>query len=263
MAGGIALVVVAAGLVGGRALGIWGDDGPVATPGPSPMPAEPVDPFAGTPAEDFAEGADGIVLPEAEPIGDFTADEVAEALELVRDALIAARLDPAMLVKHDGDVLLDRLAPGQRQTVVAAFESGDFGRFATQIADNAVLAPAEPRVHGRLSYEITTAGAFDTPILQVVSRFVWVYAFEPVEDGLSPHLVVVRDELTWEVTVGHPWPKAAEGAWLPVADSHVWGADCAVYDDGIVRPAGESAALLGDQAGIFDPDQPLDTSDTC
>lgn len=102
LAGGLVLVLGVLSLVGLRAVGVWGsgaDPVPGAT-GAVGTPTMP-SPFAGTPAEGFAEGAAGIVLPPAEPVGDFTADAVAEALTQVRQALVAARLAPGMLVDHD------------------------------------------------------------------------------------------------------------------------------------------------------------------
>ncbi|HEY8474515.1 MAG TPA: hypothetical protein VIL37_18015, partial [Natronosporangium sp.] len=100
LASGCALVLVAALLVGTRWFGLWGSE-PEPEAQPSPSASAPPSPFAGTPAEEFAEGAEGIELPPAEPVGDYTADQVQKALEQVREALIAARLDESMLVEHD------------------------------------------------------------------------------------------------------------------------------------------------------------------
>jgi hypothetical protein len=63
----------------------------VAAPGVPGGP--PADPFAGTPAEQWPEGAAGIALPAAAPAGDFTAAQVAAAEQTTRNILIAAQLD--------------------------------------------------------------------------------------------------------------------------------------------------------------------------
>lgn len=250
VAGGIAAVLVAAGLVGGRVLGVWDFDEPATSPQPSPTPTERVDPFAGTPAEDFAEGADGIVLPEAEPIGDFTADEVAEALELVRDALIAARLDPAVLVNHDLKPLLTVMAADQQAALEKAIEANGYGPFPTRIDRAAALTPELPRAAGDFAYEEIIVGPPDASLLQVETRFVWVY---PFEGGL----VVVRDVLVWEARLGRPWLEASRGLWLADGFSVAWGAECDAKR--VLRPA--TAAPTA--AAIFDPEQPLDAVPSC
>jgi hypothetical protein len=251
MAGGIAVLLVAAGLAGSRVLGWWGDDEPAARPQPSSSPTQ-IDPFAGTPAEDFAEGADGIVLPEAEPIGDFTADEVAEALEQVREALIAARLDPTVLVDHDLEPLVGVVAPNHQPALEAAIDSAALGPFPTLVASGATLRPEPPRVKGRITYEFATAGAQESPIVQVVTRFVWVYAFES-------SLVVARDDLVWEVVLGRPWGESSYGLWLADAEANAWGVDCRVYPE-VLRPG--TIAKLTDTS-VFDPEQPLDAVPGC
>jgi hypothetical protein len=256
-----ALVLIAAGLVGSRILGIWGDSDPDAQPTASPT--EPPSPFAGTPAENFAEGAAGIELPPAEAAGDYTADQVAEALEQVREALIAARLDESMLVEHDPDNFLATLAPDHRRAQQLTFGSADFAEFATQVADDAQLAPVTPRVEGSLSYEAATAEG-DLGVIEVTTRFVWVYAFERRDVQVGGDLVVVRDELTWVFQEGYPWTEDSEGLWLAEEASRVWGADCEVADDGEVLPDNDPVATLAERAEvIFDPEQPLDAAGGC
>jgi hypothetical protein len=252
VAGGSAAVLVAAALAGSRVLGWWGDDEPAAGPQPSHTPTEPVDPFAGTPAEDFAEGADGIVLPEAEAVGDFTADEVADALEQVREALIAARLDPAVLVDHDLEPFLAALASDQASAVQAAIEASGYGPFPTLVASGAVLAPEQPRVEGYIAYEAATAGPRDSPIINVVSRFVWVYPFDPF-------LVVIRDELIWEVAVVRPWIESSRGVWLADVTANAWGVDCD-YQRGTLRPVDGASPI---SAAVFNLEQPVEPSPGC
>jgi hypothetical protein len=261
LAGVLVLILVAVGVVT-RLLGVWGpESGPEPEAAPSPSPTEAPSPFAGTPAEEFAEGEAGIVLPEAEPMGDFSAEEVAEALELVREALVAARLDQSMLVEHDPESFLSALAPDQRGGRAEQFESGEFGAFATQVAEDAGLAPVPPRVQGEISYDVATVQA-DRELIEIVSRFTWVYAFEPVGNR-PPDLVVVRDELVWRVR-GELWLESSRGLWLSEESAQAWGADCDPYEEGLVRPDDQQmTTLLNEPEAIFDPDQPLDSVEGC
>jgi hypothetical protein len=264
LAAAVVVVLVAVGLVGGRLLGFWGpDDDPAAQPTASPTPTGPPSPFAGTPAEDFAEGADGIELPQAEAVGDYTADQVAEALEQVREALIAARLDESMLVDHNPTAFLAALAPDHRPAQQRVFDEAAFAEFATQVAEDAQLAPEIPRVAGDLSYEAATAEG-DLAVIEVTSRFVWVYAFETADDQFGGDLVVVRDELVWVFQEGYPWTEDSQGLWLADEAAGVWGADCDTVADGELLPDDDPVADLTAQAEmIFDPEQPLDAAGSC
>lgn len=264
LAGGLVLVLGLVSLVGLRVLGVWTPRSPgpaaEATAGPG-MPAPP-SPFAGTPAAGFAEGAAGIVLPPVEPVGDFTADYVAEALTQVRQALVAARLAPGMLVDHDPGPLVGLVADAQQPAMREAFDSATFATFATQVADGAVLMPAPPRVAGEISYRATTAER-DLPVLEVVSNFVWVYAFQPPDAARAgATIVVVRDALRWEGRYDRAWLESSRGMWLADAASYGWGVDCDAYQKGLIRP-GRFADPAQHVAVAFDPERPLPSGDGC
>src|SRR5215470_6471979 len=57
----------------------------------------PADPFTGTPADGWADGAAGIVTPKASSAGGFSAAQVAAAYAITRKLLLAAALDPKTL----------------------------------------------------------------------------------------------------------------------------------------------------------------------
>jgi hypothetical protein len=61
----------------------------------SPVDANgpPADPFSGTPAEHWANGAAGIAIPAARAHGPYTAAQVRSAYETTRELLIAGNLD--------------------------------------------------------------------------------------------------------------------------------------------------------------------------
>ncbi|MER6959428.1 hypothetical protein [Streptomyces sp. NPDC000618] len=54
-------------------------------------------PFRGSPALQWADGAAGIVLPAAKPVGSLSKAQVAQALELTQKLLVDANLDPVTL----------------------------------------------------------------------------------------------------------------------------------------------------------------------
>ncbi|MFF4191860.1 hypothetical protein [Nonomuraea sp. NPDC001831] len=66
-----------------------------------PVPANPVaadDPFAGSPAEHYADGAAGLVMPAAKALGGLSKADVAKGLERTRALLAAALLDRETLL---------------------------------------------------------------------------------------------------------------------------------------------------------------------
>jgi hypothetical protein len=64
----------------------------------SPLTGASSDPFAGTPADHWGDGAVGIVLPAAGPVGGYTAAQVESAYVMTRKLLAAAFLDRKTLL---------------------------------------------------------------------------------------------------------------------------------------------------------------------
>jgi hypothetical protein len=86
---------------------------------PDPL-GPPADPFTGTPADHWADGAAGIVLPAAEPIGPYTKSQVKYAYQTTRAMLAAAELDKQTLLGGAPTAFADVLNSQQR----AAFLGG-------------------------------------------------------------------------------------------------------------------------------------------
>lgn len=72
---------------------------PTAAPSGDAFPDRPTlkDPFRGSPAVRWADGAAGIVPPEAKAVGGMSKEQVAHALRSTKEVLVAANLDPATL----------------------------------------------------------------------------------------------------------------------------------------------------------------------
>ncbi|MQY12305.1 hypothetical protein SRB5_24380 [Streptomyces sp. RB5] len=111
--------VAAAALTGRLGLPGSGGDTDTGIPAPSvPVRAEPLPdtptlarPFSGSPAEDYADGAAGIVLPKARPVGRMSVQQVDFALRRTRDLLVAASLDPSVLEGGRPDAALALIDP--------------------------------------------------------------------------------------------------------------------------------------------------------
>ncbi|MCX4988996.1 hypothetical protein [Streptomyces sp. NBC_00568] len=70
-------------------------------------------PFAGSPAERWADGAAGIVVPKATPVGSLTKEQVATALRQTKNLLVGANLDPATLRGERPEAAIAVLDPRQ------------------------------------------------------------------------------------------------------------------------------------------------------
>nr|WP_067271071.1 hypothetical protein [Streptomyces jeddahensis] len=125
----VALVAMKPSLLPGAPFGFAADDAaapatplppetaqPTAAPSDEDFPGAPTlaQPFAGSPAERYADGAEGIVLPEAEPVGSLTKAQVAFALKQTKKLLVDANLNPATLRGDRPETALGVIEPLQK-----------------------------------------------------------------------------------------------------------------------------------------------------
>jgi hypothetical protein len=200
--------------------------------------AKPASPFAGTPAEAYPAGEAGITLPKATAVTGFTAAEVGTSLQKVRRAMIAARLDQAMLIAHNPKPLLAMVSPGQRDSLAGWFRDRRFSSLATWIYPAVHLDPrSRPRVSGRVTYASAKVQGIQT--LQITTNFVWVYAFT----GTTRPLVTVHDEVRWEFPKPATTVAKDRGLWVAQVDAYQYGIDCALAKQGMLAPTPQTAAL--------------------
>ncbi|MFI7135350.1 hypothetical protein ACIBQ1_57535 [Nonomuraea sp. NPDC050153] len=76
---------------------------------------EPTSPFAGSPAEKYAEGAAGFVMPEAKALGGLSKKDVAKGLKLTRELMSAAFLDKKTLLGGKPAAFIKLLDPEFRE----------------------------------------------------------------------------------------------------------------------------------------------------
>ncbi|GAA2745155.1 hypothetical protein [Kitasatospora cinereorecta] len=148
-------------------------------------------PWAGSPAEGWPVGAAGFALPEAQAIGVFSADQVAAQLQLVKDYLTAANLDPAVIAGGRPDAALGLMERQQQDRATAALgqpsEEHDpttwFSRFDPR---EAIQVGDAVRVQGFMTLE----GDGDKGVL-VHTDYTYVYPVRPgpeaAKRAVSPH----------------------------------------------------------------------------
>ncbi|WP_371518298.1 hypothetical protein [Kitasatospora sp. NBC_01300] len=140
-------------------------------------------PWAGSVAEGWPNGAEALVLPDAQATGAFSAEQVGAQLQLVKDYLTAANLDPqviaggrpeaalALLDREDRDRAINALANPSKDTDPTTWFSRFDQREAVQVGDTV-------KVQGRITFE----GDGDKGLL-VHADFSYVYAMRPGPDA--------------------------------------------------------------------------------
>ena len=170
----VAVVAMRPSLIPGDPFGSGSPDSAAA----SPLPAETAaptgppgatdpetptldEPFAGSPALRWADGASGIVLPKAGAVGQIPGGRVEKALQLTKRLLVGANLDP-------------KTVRGERPAAALA-----------------VLDPKQPELFDDLNRSLRTPDEDHDP-LSMFSRF------DPAEVGLVGDVIKTRGRMTFK-----------------------------------------------------------------
>jgi hypothetical protein len=158
----------------------------------SPVDANgpPADPFSGTPAEHWANGAAGIAIPAARAHGPFSAARVRSAYETTSEMLIAGNLDwptlrggapkafEKLLIKSE----LKQFLAGLHSTRVDKNGEAENTRgwITTFAPGSATFVTTVVKVHGTMKASvIRESGA---PVLRITVDYIFVYVVEPPGD---------------------------------------------------------------------------------
>ncbi|MET8845783.1 hypothetical protein [Amycolatopsis sp. NPDC004625] len=248
-------------------------------PDPTWVPAiAPVDlahPFAHTPADTWRTGLDGITSPAAADIGSFKADAVAAAYAKVRQVIAAARLDPAVLYRHDPQAFLALFALDARPAISEALARkpskdgrADVSSYLTRIADGHRLLGQGPRSSGTL-----TARPGEGPNQLVVdAQFAIAYAFGTAhpEQLSGPRDIVTFLRVDESYLVRRDTGMFySNGLWPFHGESALSSAGCAAAEDGFLAPGYTNPETDGpglgdrDAPGYYDPKYPVPALDGC
>ncbi|MEU3652224.1 hypothetical protein AB0E67_05110 [Streptomyces sp. NPDC032161] len=214
---------------------------PTSGPADDPAPDRPTldEPFRGSPALRWADGADGIGTPPAKAVGGMSEQQVAHALATMKKLLVAANLDPAALRGERPEAALGLLDPDQkdiqdefRQALAHPSEKHDPLNLFTRFDPREVrLVGDVVKTRGRMTFKAGKPGS-----VEVHADYTFVY---PVRKAVSgpPRLErsLVRRELTlvlydpakYRVTAGKPV--------LTELGHQLYNSACDVYD-GYVHP---------------------------
>ncbi|GAA0598178.1 hypothetical protein [Streptomyces crystallinus] len=171
---------------------------------PAQAPEQPTlkEPFKGSPAARWADGAAGISVPPAKATGWMSTRQVAEALGHTRDFLVDASLDPAVLRGEHPGKAIARINPHQQDVqdyLSTAFRAPSktndplllFSRFdkaRTRLVGDVV------KTRGRITYQQGDRGA-----LRVTTDITYVYPVVRAASGSSEvERTIVRREVVMD-----------------------------------------------------------------
>jgi hypothetical protein len=208
---------------------------PVDTDGP------PGDPFAGTPADHWADGAAGITIPAASTHGPYTAAQVRSAYETTREMLIAANLNWPTLRGGNPEAFEKLLIKPELKQFLAGLHTTKVNKSGTDENTRDWITSFAPggtkfvttvvKVHGTMK-----AGAVresGSPVLRITADYLFVYVVEPPGDPAGWMRVVQQASGTVEFG---SWAGAAGSfePWYSIGGS-TSGVRCDTHD-GYVHP---------------------------
>lgn len=150
----------------------------------------PADPFDGSPAQGWADGAAGITIPAARAHGPYTTAQVRSAYKTTRKLLIAGNLDRPTLLGGAPTAFADLLPRQERSQFLgglhtrALYKDGSEQNTRTWVSS---FAPGSVsfvttviKVRGTMS--ASTATESGTVVLRITFDYLFVYAVEPPGD---------------------------------------------------------------------------------
>ncbi|WP_240109388.1 hypothetical protein [Streptomyces sp. MUM 203J] len=275
---GLAVVAVKPDLVtdrlpGGGAEAAAADPLPAETARPGTAPPEELlpdlptleEPFRGSPALRWADGAEGIEVPAAKAVGGLTEEQVAAALGTTRELLIAANLDPGVRRGEHPEKALELFDPHQEKGADTLREALSkprrdldpttmFSRF-----DPSEVRPVGDvvKTRGRLTYE---ADKRPGGVL-VHADYTFVYPLRQARPGATEVArAVVRREMTVAFYDPARYGTTPGKLFLITWNSASGNNDCARPADGHLHPMFQSDLLASPQPTKGEPIDPYDRS---
>lgn len=205
-------------------------------------------PFAGSPAERWADGAAGIVLPKATPVGSLTKQQVATALDNTKKLLVGANLAPATLRGERpaaAIAVLDPKVPGMIRDVNRWLRAPDrahdplvlFSRFDP---DEARPVGKVVKTRGRITFKAGKNAA-----VVVHADYTFVYPVTPA-DGNSTEVARTIVRRVVDVAFSDPRKFQVTPGKVRIVEfsEDIGNSACDVYD-GFLHPQFDSTGTPG------------------
>ena len=227
----------------------------------------PADPFTGTPADHWADGAAGIVLPAAEPIGPYSKAQVEYAYKTTRELLIAANLDKQTLLGGTPTAFADLLTSQQKAWFLKGLDKKGLDKQGDALSSRTLVmsfAPGSTQLIGSVikangtMHAKAIKGSDGQDELDISVDYTFVYPIEPPHQ--PDNWMRIVNEVTWTVgfanwqgaaTTFAPWIEASSGT------GGVSGIVCGT-EDGYWHPAYPVTASVSASASASPSGSPVD-----
>ncbi|MGI5167797.1 hypothetical protein ACQEU3_25950 [Spirillospora sp. CA-253888] len=174
------------------------EEPPVRLGAPSPSDSRAAEPradapFAGSPAERYADGAAGLVMPAPAAAGGLGKDDTARAYARIKDFLVAGNLDPEVVFQGRTGALDGLVDPGQRADLRRdiARRSDDARIWRTAFAPGSVVRVGTvTKVRGNVTTAPHRRAGRSGVLVRTDHNF--VYAVRPPHDAGEVIRVIVR-----------------------------------------------------------------------
>jgi hypothetical protein len=202
------------------------------------------DPFAGSPAEGYADGAAGIAIPAARAFGGYSAAQVRAAYATVKKLLIAGHLNRRVLAGGSPTAFLRLLIPTERSWFDRHLGWRGLDRRGDIRSSRAWLTSFDPgttalvgtviKVHGSMTAAAGRSG--HTPVLSIRADYLFVYPIQQAGGQPSTRMrIVARTVLTVQFATWND-PGGSLEPWVASAPGGPAGILCG-FSDGFVHPA--------------------------
>ncbi|MFB6578287.1 hypothetical protein ACFCYC_12795 [Streptomyces sp. NPDC056402] len=237
---------------------------PTAAPGAvhpdSPTLAEP---FRGSPALQWADGAAGIEMPEATAVNGVSRELVAQGLERTKQFLVLANLDPATLRGERPAAALQMIDPGQLE-MVDRLEGALArpGRDADPLQVFTRTDPAQVRLAGdvvKVRGRMTVEPGASPGQIDVMTDYTFVYPLVQAKSGAEEvSRTIVRRQM--EFTFADPRKWRVEAGMMQIGPYlyDIANSECFVHD-GYLHPMFRDAPTDGPEP-TGTPKDPYDRS---
>ncbi|MCZ4096210.1 MULTISPECIES: hypothetical protein [Streptomyces] len=242
---------------------------PTAAPSVDPLADTPTlaEPFRGSPAAQYADGAAGIVLPTARPVGRMTRKQVESALSRTKEFLVDTNLNPATLRGERPQLAMGLVDPLQTEITSrwdASFRKPDKEHDPLLVASR--FNPAEVKTVGSV---IKTRGLItfkegSSGSVTVHADVTFVYPVTAAGGSTAVSRTIVRRVLDFDVADPRIEQVTAGRLWVSGYRQDIGNTACDIYDGFLhpsIGPDKNASATPGPSASQIDPydrSRPLD-----
>lgn len=248
---------------------------PTAAPPVDPLADTPTlaEPFRGSPAVQYADGAGGIVLPPAKPVGRMTREQVESALNRTKEFLTDTNLNPATLRGERPQIAMGLVDPLETEITSrwdTSFRRPDKAHDPLLVASR--FNPAEVKLVGTVvkTRGLVTFKEGRSGSVAVHADITFVYPVTAADGGSTAvSRTIVRRVLDFDVADPRVERVTGGKLWVSGYRDDIGNSACDIYDGFLhpsIGPDPDTTSTPNPSRSAVDPydrSKPLDTRTDC